>query len=64
MSTPTDHAELPPLEADYAISDVQVEQFWRDGFIVLRAVLSPREIQAYGPVIRETAMRRFAARDM
>ena len=64
MNTPTDLAELPPLEADYAISDAQVERFWRDGFIILRAVLSPQEIRAYAPVIRETAMRRFAAKDM
>ena len=64
MSTPTDPAELPPLEADYSISDAQVESFWRDGFILLRAVLSPLEIRAYAPVIRETAMRRFAAKDM
>jgi hypothetical protein len=64
MSTPTEHAELPPLDADYAISDSQVEGFWRDGFITLRAVLSPPEIRAYAPVIRESAMRRFAARDM
>ena len=64
MSTPTDHAKLPPLDADYPISDAQVERFWHDGFIVLRAVLSLREIRAYAPVIRETAMRRFAAKDM
>ena len=64
MSTPTDHAELPPLDADYSISDAQVERFWRDGFIVLRAVLSPGEIRAYGRVIRETARRRFAAKQM
>ena len=64
MSTPTDHANLPPLEADYSISDGQVDRFWREGFVVLRAVLSPREIRAYGAVIRETAMRRFAAKEM
>ena len=64
MSTPTDHAELPPLDADYSISDAQVERFWRVGFIVLRAVLSPGEIRAYGRVIRETARRRFAAKQM
>ena len=63
MSTPADHVELPPLgRQTIAISDVQVERFWRDGFIVLRAVLTPREIRAYAPVIRETAMRRFAAK--
>ena len=58
------HAKLPPLEADYAISDAQVEQFWRDGFIVLRAVLSRDEVHAYGAAIRNTAMRRFAAGGM
>ena len=64
MSPPTAPAELPPLEADYSISDSQVERFWRDGFIILRAVLSPPEIRAYAPMIREAAMRRFAAKDM
>ncbi len=64
MSTPDDHPDLPPLEADYPVSDAQVDRFWRDGFIVLRAVLSAREIAAYGAVIRAAAMRRFAARGM
>ena len=64
VTAPPEHAELPPLNADYSLSDEQVAQFWRDGFIVLRAVLSRREIEAYGAVIRDTAMRRFAARDM
>ena len=59
-----EHAELPPLNADYSLSDEQVAQFWRDGFIVLRGVLSRDEVSAYGAVIRDTAMRRFAARDM
>ena len=57
-------AELPPLNAGYSVSDEQVAQFWRDGFIVLRGVLSRDEIGAYGAVIRATAMRRFAANDM
>ena len=64
VAAPPEHAELPPLNADYSLSDEQVAQFWRDGFIVLRAVLSPDEVSAYGAVIRDTAMRRFAARDM
>ena len=64
MSTPDDYPDLPPLEADYPVSDAQADRFWRDGFIVLRAVLSAREIAAYGAVIRATAMRRFAARGM
>ena len=64
MSRPNVCAELPPLAPDYPISDAQVAQFWHDGFIILRSVLSPEEIRAYGAVIRETAMRRFAAKDM
>ena len=64
LTAPLEHAELPPLNADYSLSDEQVAQFWRDGFIVLRAVLSRDEVSAYGAVIRDTAMRRFAARDM
>ena len=64
VAAPPEHAELPPLNADYCLSDEQVAQFWRDGFIVLRAVLSPDEVSAYGAVIRDTAVRRFAARDM
>ena len=58
------HADLPALNPDYAISDAQVDQFWHDGFIVLRAVLSRDEVSAYGAAIRNTAMRRFAANDM
>ena len=64
VAAPGTHAPLPPLNADYAVSDEQVEQFWRDGFIVLRAVLSRDEVTAYGAAIRKTAMRRFAAGGM
>jgi len=47
---------LPPLAADYEISDSQVARFRRDGFIVLRGVLDAEEIAAYGQAIRDTAM--------
>ena len=63
-AVPGANAELPPLNADYSLSDEQVAQFWRDGFIRLRGVLSRDEIVSYGAAIRDTAMRRFAARDM
>ena len=46
----------PPLAADYEITDSQVAQFRRDGFIVLRGVLDAEEIAAYGQAIRDTAM--------
>lgn len=60
----SDGVELPPLEAGYPVADEQVDQFWRDGFVVLRGVLGAEEVRAYGAVIRETALRRFAARGM
>ena len=46
----------PPLAADYEITDSQVAQFRRDGFIVLRGVLDAEEIAAYEQAIRDTAM--------
>ena len=63
-AAPGAHAEVPPLNDEYSLSDEQVAQFWRDGFIVLRAVLNRDEVAAYGAAIRETAMRRFAAAGM
>ena len=64
MSTLPEHPELPTLEDTYPVAEQQVAQFWRDGFIILRGVLERAEVQAYGAVIREAAMRRFAAREM
>ena len=63
-AAPGAHAKVPPLNADYSLSDEQVAQFWRDGFIVLRAVLTRDEVAAYGAAIRQTAMRRFEAGGM
>ena len=57
-------AELPDLDSEYTISDQQIEGFWQDGFIVLKGVLSSEEIEAYGKVIRDTAMDHFEANDM
>ena len=51
-----DARALPLLAADYEITDEHVAQFWRDGFILLRGVLSAEEIAAYGQAIRDAAM--------
>lgn len=42
---------LPPLDSEYPLSAEQVEAFQRDGYIVLRQVLTPEEIAAYRPII-------------
>ena len=63
MAETTDD-QLPPLDSEYVVSEEKVEQFWRDGFIVLRGVLSDEEIAVYGPVICDTATERYRAQGM
>lgn len=48
---------LPALDDLYEVGAGKVEEFVRDGHTVLRAVCSPGEIEAYGPVIRDAAFR-------
>ena len=54
--------QLPDLASEYPLTDEQVDQFWEQGFIVLKDVLSPDEINAYGDAIREVALTHFRAR--
>lgn len=56
--------KLPDLSSTYSLSPEQVQGFWQDGFIVLRAVLSTDEVAAYEQVIHDTAMDIFRANDM
>ena len=39
---------FPELKADYIISNQQINQFWQDGFILLKEVLKKDEINYYG----------------
>ena len=56
--------DVPDLSEPYPITDQQVEQYQADGFIVLDAVLSPDEVEAYGAGIRRDAMKCFEAANM
>ena len=40
--------KLPDLASEYPLTDEQIDQFWEQGFIVLRDVLNPDEINAHG----------------
>lgn len=50
----------PVLDPHYEIADDQVAQFNRDGFIILRDVLTADEVAFYRQAITETAERIFA----
>lgn len=47
---------LPDLSGEYPLTEAQIQQFRRDGHILLRQVCTREEIAAYRPVIVETAM--------
>jgi len=49
--------DLPALDSRYDITPEQAKAFQRDGHILLRGVATPEEVAAYGPVIREAALR-------
>jgi hypothetical protein len=51
-------AELPSLCSPYPLTDAQVEDVRTKGHILLHDVLSPEEIEAYFPLVREF-MRRW-----
>lgn len=59
---PTD--TLPELDAQYALTDAQIEAFNRDGFIKLKDVLTPQVIDAYRPLLREVTMAHNALKDI
>jgi len=42
---------LPPLDSEYILTRDQVDQYQRDGHILLRGLCSPDEIAAYHPII-------------
>lgn len=56
--------QFPELSEPYALSDEQVEEFQEHGFIILKGVLSPREVSLYGEAIRRDGMRHFEAAGM
>lgn len=43
--------QLPELAGEYDLDESQVEDFQRDGHVLLRAVAAPDEVAAYRPVI-------------
>ena len=64
MVSTTELTELPSLDTHYSLSPEQVQRFWQDGFIVLKAVLSTDEVVVYERVIHDTAMTIFRANEM
>lgn len=49
-------SELPSLDSEYRLSQDQIEQYRRDGFILLRGVCSPEEIRPYRDAIFDATM--------
>ena len=54
---PTTVESLPDLSSEYTITPEQIEQYRRDGHIILRGIASPQEIAAYREVIVDTVRR-------
>lgn len=52
--------EPPELAADYEVAEGDVSALWRDGFVVLRGVLSESEASAYKSAIEREARAVFA----
>jgi len=50
--------DLPALDSPYEVTSEQAATFQRDGHILLRGVAAPEEVAAYGPAIRQAALRR------
>lgn len=57
MTTQTQSNELPKLESDYPLTLERIEEFQRDGHLLLREVVSASEIAAYRPAINSAADR-------
>lgn len=51
---------LPDLDSPYPLSAEQIEEYQRNGHILLRGVCTPEEVAAYRPVIAD-AVERFKA---
>lgn len=49
-------AELPDLSCEYHLSPAVIQQYQRDGHILLRDVASPAEIASYRSVIKDAAL--------
>ena len=53
----TETTALPALDSPYDVEATAIEDYRRDGHVVLRGVCSYLEIDAYGPVIKDAAFR-------
>jgi ectoine hydroxylase-related dioxygenase (phytanoyl-CoA dioxygenase family) len=51
----TDTTSLPALDTLYDLDAETIQDYRRDGHVVLRSVCSSEEIDAYGPVIKDAA---------
>jgi len=47
---------LPKLDDPYALTAGQIERFRAEGFVKLKQVLSPEEIEAYAPIITQVTL--------
>ena len=54
----------PELNGEYPISESEINNFWNDGFVVLRNVLNEEEIKIYGKIIRNASMEKYLAKNM
>ena len=54
----------PELNGEYPISESEINNFWNDGFVVLRNVLNEEEIKIYGEIIRNASMEKYQAKNM
>ena len=54
----------PELNGEYPISESEINNFWNDGFVVLRNVLNEEEIKIYGKIIRNASMEKYQAKNM
>ncbi len=48
--------QLPSLDSPYDVSDGDVQSFCDNGWILLRGVCSPQEVQVHGEMIKEVAL--------
>ena len=55
---------LPELNGEYPVSESEINNFWNDGFVVLRNVLNEKEIKIYGEIIRNASMEKYQAKNM
>jgi ectoine hydroxylase-related dioxygenase (phytanoyl-CoA dioxygenase family) len=50
-------SSLPSLDSEYPLTQGQIDQYQRDGHILLRGLCSPQEIAAFQPIIGTTTGR-------